>query len=299
MKIHNPNFDEIKEAKKERYEELAQKNHINAELEFKEVQKMADIIPFSQPVQVGHHSEKTDRNYRKKIDGKFRKSLDTEEKANHYDNKVQGMENNYAIRQDDPEAVKKLKEKLIKVEKSIEDVKQHNKKCNGIFLESKDYNDGCITIRDQVSDRGIAEVKDEKIIYYSKRPSKATIKLIEEFVKTGKQPQKQSPTEAEKKLPDWHLTNLGAEKRRIKKRIESIQVLEKLDDVDETINGIQIYTEDGRVRIKFDYKPSKETRTTLKRSGFRWSPFNQVWQGYIHQYIIDNAREIAKKEPSN
>jgi len=238
MKIHNQNFKEMQEAKKERYEELADKNHNKASAEFEASRKMADVIPFGQPILVGHHSEKADRNYRKRIENKMQKSIETSKKAEYYDQKVKGIENNYAIRQDDPEAIKLLKEKIIKLQ-------EEHKRIKALPKQPRDYSFSEIDMR------------------------------------------------------SCHLTSLSTKMRTAKKRIEEIQKLEALDDVDVTINKIRIYTEDGRVRVDFGYKPSEETRTTLKRSGFRWSPYNQVWQAYIHQHTIDKAQEIAKNEADN
>lgn len=102
--------------KQERLEELAEKNHAKATAETEQAMKMADVIPFGQPILVGHHSEKADRNYRKRIDNKMRKSIETGKKADYYDGRVKSMETNYAISADDPEAVVKIKEKIAGLE---------------------------------------------------------------------------------------------------------------------------------------------------------------------------------------
>ena len=39
---------------------------------------MASIIPFGQPILVGHHSEKRDRNYRGRIHKKFERSFEAQ-----------------------------------------------------------------------------------------------------------------------------------------------------------------------------------------------------------------------------
>ena len=106
------NYEERRQEKLERYQELADKNLKKAEDEFDQAHKMAEVIPFGQPILVGHHSEKSDRNYRKRIDNKMRKAIETNDKSKYYDGKVSTMQANYAISQDDPEAIKKLKEKI-------------------------------------------------------------------------------------------------------------------------------------------------------------------------------------------
>jgi len=308
MKIHNENFEEIQEAKKQRYEELAIKNKEKADAEFNHSRKMGEAIPFGQPILVGHHSEKSDRSYRKKIQRSFERGIENNKKSEYYTDKAQAIENNYAIRQDDPEALKKLKEKLAGIEANIEKVKTHNKKCKQIVLCAFGYPTGtsiantngnfkryCFIFNDKTIER-----KDvvNGIQWEAKRIPDEIRERIENWIKTGKFNQPELK-EDQKKYDSYVLENLNGNKSRIKKRIETIQTLEKLDDIDVTINKIRIYTEDGRVRVDFGYKPSEETRTTLKRSGFRWSPYNQVWQAYIHQHTIDKAQEIAKMEVEN
>lgn len=110
-----PNYQERQEAKKGRYQELAEKNNIQAKEERETAYKMMDQIPFGQPIQVGHHSETRDRNFRNRIDNKMRKSFETKGKADYYDKKVASIQSGYTISQDDPEAVRKIKEKIAKI----------------------------------------------------------------------------------------------------------------------------------------------------------------------------------------
>jgi hypothetical protein len=103
MEIHNKNFKERQEAKKEHYEEKAEKNHAAADAEFEHGRKMADQIPFGQPILVGHHSEKADRRFRSKISRSTEKAIELKDKARHYDDKVKSIERNTYIIKDDPE----------------------------------------------------------------------------------------------------------------------------------------------------------------------------------------------------
>lgn len=116
-KIGKVDFESRQAEKLERCEELSQKNHEKSKAGFKQAREMGDVIPFGQPILVGHHSEKGHRNLLKKIDNKMRKSIEDDKKGDYYDNKVKNLENPYAISQDDPEAIKKLKEKIADLEK--------------------------------------------------------------------------------------------------------------------------------------------------------------------------------------
>lgn len=117
------NYHERREAKKERLQALADKKRAESKATFEQAKKMADVIPFGQPILIGHHSEGRDRNYRKKIDNKFRKSFEISGIADHYENRVEAMENNNAISQDDPEAIQKIMLKIASIEKQHAELK--------------------------------------------------------------------------------------------------------------------------------------------------------------------------------
>jgi len=107
------NYEERKAEKIEAYENLAEKRSKESSEMWEQGKKMADLIPFGQPILVGHHSERGHRNHLKKIDGKYRKAIETGKKAEYYENKADSMKNNRAISQDDPEAIPKLEKKIL------------------------------------------------------------------------------------------------------------------------------------------------------------------------------------------
>lgn len=296
MKIHNDNYQKKQEGRIEYYQDKAEKKKEEANKLLETARKMGEAIPFGQPILIGHHSEQRDRNYRDKIDNKYRKGYETLETSNYYNDKAKSAQLNHAIRTDDPEAIKKLKDKLIEIDKQILEVKEHNKKCKGVIKLSVfgGYANGDHISNTNGSYQTYAIIKPDKTIEWQmKKISKEVKDRIESYIKTGKL-ENPELTDENKKIESYVLAGYSAEKGRIKKRIEQIETLEKLPDVDETINNIKIYTDEGRVKIDFGFKPSEEIRTQLKQSGFRWSPFNQTWQAYIHQYTIDKAKEIIK-----
>ena len=77
--------------------------------------RMADGIPFGQPILVGHHSEKRDRNYRARIDRTYRRAFDLEATAKHYRERAEATESNKAISSDNPDTVAELTDKLARL----------------------------------------------------------------------------------------------------------------------------------------------------------------------------------------
>jgi ATP-dependent Lon protease len=120
-------YYERKENRIERYNELAEKHEQTSNTLHEKARKLSDYIPFGQPILVGHHSERRDRNFRNKIHNTFEKSIEEQNKADYYAQKAKSAENNNAISSDDPEAVLKLKEKIERLEKSQELMRAANK----------------------------------------------------------------------------------------------------------------------------------------------------------------------------
>lgn len=120
-------YEQKIEARRTRYEELAYNNSKKAKSLYEEGHRALSFIPFGQPILVGHHSERADRSYRSKALNKIGRSFETADKAEYYEEKAKSV-GTHGISSDDPEAVKKLKEKLDKLEKQREAYKAYNKK---------------------------------------------------------------------------------------------------------------------------------------------------------------------------
>lgn len=56
---------------------------------YEKAREMAEVIPFGQPIHIGHHSEKRDRNYRDKIHNTYGKAFKEADKADYYTDKAE------------------------------------------------------------------------------------------------------------------------------------------------------------------------------------------------------------------
>ena len=119
-------YQEQLEARKDRMLERADKASAESQATYSRAKDMASIIPFGQPILIGHHSEQRDRNYRNKIHKTFRKSSELDGKADHYRQRAEGV-GNAGIASNNPEAIEKLKDKLAGFERSQKTMKAVNK----------------------------------------------------------------------------------------------------------------------------------------------------------------------------
>lgn len=88
-------------------------------------------------------------------------------------------------------------------------------------------------------------------------------------------------------------TNINAEIRRLKARLEKLESVkdagtkEESNDLFTVIENVEIM----RLQLLFDGIPDESIRDILKRHGFRWSPKNKAWQ----RQLTDNARYSLKQ----
>ena len=120
-------YEQKIQAKRERYAAIAVKNQQRASALYEKGTKALEAIPFGQPILAGHHSERADRSYRNRAISQINRSFETSRKAEHYAAKAESV-GTAGISQDDPDAVAKLKEKLIGLEAKREEYKALNKK---------------------------------------------------------------------------------------------------------------------------------------------------------------------------
>ena len=257
--------EERKQARIERYHYLAENASKESNDLLNKSSRMAEAIPFGQPILIGHHSEQRDRNYRNKIWNTIGKSVKAAERAEYYEQKAKAAENNNAIYLEDEDCIEKLEEKLRNHIHLQEQMKAANK-----IVKSKKISD---------SDK-IEKLKDIGLSEGS------AIKLInpDQIHGPGFAP--------------YQLSNNNAIIRNTKQRLEQAVKLKNTESKEYMIANARVVTntEENRLQLFFPDKPDEETRTKLKKNGFRWSPLNGCWQSYLTRLQAYRAKCLLNKE---
>ncbi|MDO4563927.1 MAG: DUF3560 domain-containing protein [Clostridia bacterium] len=251
-------YEEKKQRRIDYYNEKAEKLEQESGRLAKESSEMVSAIPPGQPLLVDHYSYKADKNYRDRAWNKMDKSVEVGKKADYYRSKAEAAEKNTAISSDDPDAVTKLKEKLQK----LQDFQSYMKKVNAYYRKNGTM-------------KGFEGISDEKAAE------------IDEAVKSGYS-WETAPYAA------YRLSNNNAEINRLKKRIASLERREETGFVGWQFEGGEAVanSEENRLQLIFDEKPTEEQRSKLKGWGFRWSPSNMAWQRQLNGNAIYAAGQI-------
>lgn len=240
--LENPfvasNYQERQEDRAAYYEDKALAVSASANATHQRARDMASVIPFGQPILVGHHSEKRDRRYRDKIHSTYGKAFEQFDKADHYQEKAQAVGKG-GIASDDPEALAKLKAKLANCQQAQERMKAANR-----ALRKND--DQALTAQG-FSEQQIADLK---------KPDFAG--------RVG--------------FADYKLQNNNAEIRRIKTRIKELETLYNREPVEFENDDFMATVDEGRILFDFKGgKPSEAARKVMKSGGFRFSRYRGMW----------------------
>lgn len=269
-------YEQRKQERRERYEALASKNDALSDAHFKESRKLGEMIPFGQPILVGHHSESRHRNHIKRIDNKMRKSVEASNKADYYRQKAESV-GKAGISSDDPAALQKLREKLKGMDKAQNTMKAINKAWRAAGKPEAD---------NLAAWAKVAEHPDVKVCGFDK---------VEEIRKrqgstwfAGRAP-----------FPSYSLNNNNANIKRTEKRIEELTAKQNADEVEDITGEVQgmacILRENidiNRIQLLFEGKPSSEIRKELNKNGFRWSPRQMAWQRHLNNAGRWNAKYL-------
>lgn len=252
------NFHQRKENRIASAENRALKSEAESDQLYLKSREMASVIPMGQPILVGHHSEKRDRNYRAKIDSTMGRSVAASKKAAYYAEKAESIKNNDAIFSDDPEALLKLEQKLATLKGTQDFVKAANKAVR------KNDREGFLKLKF------------------------ATPEMWEELI---------TPSYRGIGFAHYVLTNNNANIKRIEKRIAALKAQESTIAVHTEINGVRIFEnrEANRLQLFFNGKPTPEVIKQLKSHGFRWCRSEVAWQRHISNNAIYWGRFIAQR----
>lgn len=256
------NFTERRDNRLEAYKRLAEQNRDKSAEKYQFAKKIGSFIPMGQPILIGHHSERRHRSDLSKIDRAMGASIEADKKAEYFDSRVRSIEKDKTIFSDDPNGLKKLREKLAALQKNQELMKAVNKivKSN----KSKEEKIALIVSAGLLSESNAAKI------------------LEPDFCgRVG--------------FPAYALSNNNGNISNVRKRIEQLEKLESMETTEKEINGVKIVQniEANRLQIVFPYKPSEELRKELKSAGFRWSPSESAWQRHITNAAQWSAERIV------
>ena len=119
-------YEERQEARRERYLKRAERARAESREGWQRAREMSEVIPFGQPIHVGHHSEKGDRAYRARIRATSDKAFRVDEKADYYEQKAESVGKG-GISSDDPDAIEKLRKKVESLKAYQEHIKSANR----------------------------------------------------------------------------------------------------------------------------------------------------------------------------
>jgi len=125
--VGKQDYEDRKQSRIDRFSALAEKNEQKAKDDWNNFKTISDAIPAGQPILVGHHSEGRHRRDIKRMDNAMSKLSEHKNKAEYYNDRAEAAEENDTISSDDPEAIKKLKGKLARLEFQRENIKEYNK----------------------------------------------------------------------------------------------------------------------------------------------------------------------------
>ena len=121
-------YRERRARRAERLREWADKREAKAEAAYDQSSRLASVIPFGQPILVGHYSENADRRYRNRIGRQMDKSIEHSAKASSMRSRADNIEAQaaHAIYSDDPDAIERLAAKVAALESQRDAMKQRN-----------------------------------------------------------------------------------------------------------------------------------------------------------------------------
>ncbi|MBW9250212.1 MAG: DUF3560 domain-containing protein [Acidithiobacillus ferriphilus] len=257
-------YEEKQKARQERYRVLAKKMQLRAQARLDQAHRMAETIPFGQPILVGHHSEKRDRRFRERIHNTFGSGFALLEKAEYYERRAQGV-NTHTISGDDPEALEKLK---VRVE-TLKTAQERMKAANAAIR--KHQKDG-------------PEAQQAALEGLGFQPEQAKSLLTPDVMGTVG-------------FASYSLSNNNANIRRLEERIQTLKKAQKLEDRETRYDWgtVRENKEVNRIQFRFDERPDADTREVMKKSGFRWAPSESAWQRQWTGNAVYAARDVIKK----
>lgn len=253
-------YEMKQEARRQRLLAIAARLEREGNARYARAKALADVIPFGQPILVGHHSEGRDRRYRAKIHGNFSKAFAAQEAAKRVAAKAEAVGTG-GVSSDDPDAVAKLSAQVT----ALETMQTRMRAANAAIRRHK---------------KAGAQSQVAALVAMGYAEDVAVKLLQPDFCgRIG--------------YPDYAMTNNNANIKRIKARIAALSVVAAQADAPSEEIDCGAYTVvknfgANRVQVVFPGKPDYAVREVLKRSGFRWSPTEGAWQRMMNAGVVQH-----------
>lgn len=247
------------ETRKERRLNWATSRDRKAEAGFSRAHSIADGIPLGQPILVGHHSEAHARRDQDRIHAGMRQGCESQDMAELHRSKADGIQHQLdrSIFSDDPDATERLEDRITHLEAKREQRKTVNKTFKAGGIEA---------VRATYGDEAAASIARSMAVC-----SWYTVPF-----------------------PPYSLTNLGANIRRLKERLVSIDRQAKRTEAAEAAGGVVIAGEDF-INVTFAEKPERQIIEALKAAGFCWG--GGCWGGYRARLPESVTRMVEELKP--
>ena len=252
------NYDQRKQNRIKRAEQLADKNAAQSEQLYSKAKEMSSVIPFGQPILIGHHSEKRDRRYREQIHNTFGKAFHAADMAKHYRDKAETIAGNDAISSDDPEAITKLKNELKHLNENHEFLK------SAIRCAKKNDKTAFMLLKGATED-----------VWYKISNGMCG---FNGFTLSN------------------NLANMRRIKHRIKE-LEIYACRESKETIIKEVRIVE-NVEANRLQLFFPSRVSKETYKALRKNGFVWCPSAGAFQRQLKTYALRIAKDFLNERES-
>jgi hypothetical protein len=254
-------YEARKAARIERLRARAERAQAGSDASFEQARALGDAIPLGQPILVGHHSEKHARRDQDRIHAGMSQGVALAKEASSLIRRADAAEENRAISSDDPNAIERLREKLTGLEAQRDRYKAASK-----ALRTKDPQTALVAAG--FSEEGAARL----------------LKSLE----------------GETKIPSYLLSNLGADIRRVRQRIQQLEEqATALPHEPVSVGAVTVSEEDNRVRISFPSRQPDVVCSLLRQRGFIWARGAQAWQRMSRPGVWEIAISLVEKISAN
>ena len=230
---------------------------------FDTAHRISSMIPFGQPILVGHHSEAHARRDADRICNNMDKACEMSKKAEEHESKAAGLQHQLetCIFSDDENAIQAITDKVNGMKTRLE----HMRAANKAWKKS-----------------GVAGLVS---FGYSQEEAERIARAIETAYSWDKKP-----------FATYEITNLSGNIRRMEQRIPEIQRRNDRAKQAEEAGGMSIQlcgTGNEYARVTFAEKPDYSIIQDLKAAGFRWQ--SGCWFGAAAS-IPESVRELETTE---